>query len=148
MTNAFEYVRRNPGIAKEESYPYEADNTTCRFDPSTVGGNLMTFMEIMPGSEVALRQAVATVGPVSAGIDGSRKSFQFYKSGVYFDPKCDQDVNHAVLIVGYGKTDSGEEYWIAKNSWDSDWGEDGYIRVARNRRNHCGIASLASYPLI
>lgn len=51
------------------------------------------------------------VGPVSAGIDGGQRSFQFYKSGYYFEPKCEQDVNHAVLIVGYGKTDSGEEYW-------------------------------------
>lgn len=125
MTNAFEYVRKNPGIDTEDSYPYEADNTTCRFNPSTVGSKVMTYMEIMPGSEVALRQAVATVGPVSAGIDGSLKSFQFYKSGVFYDKKCDQDVNHAVLVVGYGKTKSGEEYWICKNSWDSDWGEDG-----------------------
>lgn len=108
----------------------------------------MTYMEIMPGSEVALKQAVATVGPVAAGIDGSQRSFQFYKSGLFYDPNCSQDVNHAVLIVGYGKTDAGEDYWIAKNSWDSDWGENGYIRVARNRNNHCGIASLASYPLV
>jgi C1A family cysteine protease len=51
------------------------------------------------------------VGPVAAGIDGAQRSFQFYKSGYYYEPKCEQDVNHAVLIVGYGKTDKGEEYW-------------------------------------
>lgn len=148
MTNAFEYVKRNPGVDTEESYPYEARNSTCRFNPANIGGRCINNMEIMIGNELALKQAVATVGPVAAGIDGGQHSFQFYKSGYYLEPKCDQEVNHAVVVVGYGKTDAGEEYWICKNSWDTDWGEEGYIRMARNKNNHCGITSLASYPLV
>jgi C1A family cysteine protease len=115
MTNAYDYVRTNPGVDTESSYPYEERNTTCRFDPKNVGGECMAHMEIMIGNEKALLQAVATVGPVAAGIDGSKRSFQFYKSGYYFEPSCDTEVNHAVLIVGYGKTEQGEEYWICKN---------------------------------
>ena len=148
MTNAFEYIERNPGVDTESSYPYEAKNTTCRFDPANVGANCQTHMEIMIGNELALKQAVATVGPVAAGIDGGKHSFQFYKSGYYFEPKCSREVNHAVVVVGYGKTDDGQEYWICKNSWDTDWGEEGYVRMARNKKNHCGITSLASYPLV
>lgn len=117
MTHAYEYVRTNPGVDTEESYPYEAKNATCRFDPANVGGECIAYMEIQEGNEVALRQAVAMVGPVAAGIDASKHSFQFYKSGVLFEPSCTQDVNHAVLIVGYGKADDGQEYWICKNSW-------------------------------
>lgn len=52
-----------------------------------------------------------TVGPVAVGIDAAQRSFQFYKSGVYYEAKCEQEVNHAILIVGYGKTPKGEEYW-------------------------------------
>lgn len=63
MTSAFEYVRRNPGVQTEASYPYETRNTTCRFDRSNVGANLIDWMEIQEGNEVALKQAVATVGP-------------------------------------------------------------------------------------
>lgn len=112
MTNAYEWVRRNKGVDTEASYPYEEkDGLQCRFKKSDVGGVCRTFMEIQEGNEDALRQAVATVGPVAAGLDGAQRSFQFYKSGFYYEPKCEQDVNHAVLIVGYGKTDKGEEYW-------------------------------------
>lgn len=96
MTNAYDYVRTNPGVNTESSYPYEARNTTCRFNPANVGGECMAHMEIMIGNEKALQQAVATVGPVAAGIDGAKPSFQFYKSGYYYEPKCDTEVNHAV----------------------------------------------------
>lgn len=61
MTNAYEYVARNPGVDTESSYPYEArDNSTCRFTRANVGGECMTHMEIQIGNEKALMQAVAT----------------------------------------------------------------------------------------
>lgn len=151
MTNAYEYVIRNPGVDTEASYPYGETQSSCKFDAANIGGECKAYMEIMAGNEVALKQAVATVGPVAAGIDGSQQSFMFYKSGLYFEPKCgntEGDINHAVTVVGYGKTEDGEEYWLCKNSWDTDWGEEGYVRMARNKNNHCGITTLASYPLV
>jgi C1A family cysteine protease len=148
MTSAYEYVRRNPGVDTEASYPYEEKASTCRFDPANVGANCIDWMEIQEGDEIALEQAVASIGPVAAGIDGAQRTFMFYKSGFYFDQNCETEVNHAVVIVGYGKTESGEEYWLCKNSWDTDWGEEGYVRMARNKDNHCGITSLASYPIV
>ena len=67
------------------------------------------------GDEYALQIAVATVGPISIAIDASHRSFQLYKSGVYYEPECSNVTSdHAVLIVGYG--DLGDEpYWLVKN---------------------------------
>jgi cathepsin L len=71
-------------------------------------------------------------------------------TGVYYDPDCDPySLDHAVLVVGYGTDEhSGKEYWLVKNSWGTSWGEEGYIRMARSRNNSCGIASMASFPLV
>jgi cathepsin L len=98
-----------------------------------------------------LKSAVATAGPVSVAIDASHQSFQLYSGGVYYEPACVSDVNqldHAVLAIGYGTEDDGTDYWLVKNSWGQSWGDQGYIKMARNRDNNCGIATEASYPLV
>ena len=56
------------------------------------------------------------------------------------------DVNHAVLAVGYGNdATSGLDYWIVKNSWGTEWGDQGFFKIERGV-NMCGIADCNSYP--
>jgi len=149
MDNAFNYVKANKGIDTESSYPYEAKDGRCRFKKDKIGAEDSGFTDIPQGDEDALTAALASVGPVSVAIDASQESFQFYKKGVYYEPNCSPTgLDHGVLAVGYGVDKDGGNFYIVKNSWGPDWGEKGYIRMARDKDNNCGIASAASYPLV
>jgi len=146
MDQAFQYVISAGGIDTESCYPYSAMDGNCHFNKAApcCGSTVTKYTDVTSGSESALQQAVYTV-PTAVGIDASQSSFQFYSGGVYYEPDCSStQLDHGVLAVGWG-TDSGSDYWIVKNSWGEDWGQQGYIWMARNKNNNCGIATAASY---
>ncbi|CAB0032288.1 unnamed protein product [Trichogramma brassicae] len=149
MDNAFKYIRDNKGIDTEQSYQYEAMDDECRYSPRNSGAEDVGFVDIPEGDEHKLMAALATIGPVSVAIDASHETFQLYSEGVYYEPECSStELDHGVLVVGYGTDHNGTDYWLVKNSWGTTWGDKGYIKMARNKDNHCGIASSASYPLV
>lgn len=151
MDNSFKYIRDNKGIDTEASYPYYTRALGyCYFRSQYVGALDTGFYDIPSGNEGALKQAVATIGPISVAIDATHPSFQSYRTGVYYEPACGNlvsNLDHAVLVVGYG-TENGRDYWLVKNSWGTAWGEQGYIKMSRNLANQCGIATKASYPVV
>jgi len=135
------------GIDTEESYPYEMRQGLCRYDENNVGATISGAKRIIQGSEADLQNAIGEIGPVSVAIDAAHSSFQLYNGGVYHEPYCSSyRLDHGVLAVGYG-TENGQDYYIVKNSWGKQWGLDGYIKMARNRQNNCGIATMACYAI-
>ena len=131
MSNCFKYVK-DKGVAQESEYPYAEIAQHCKKD----GGDfkISEFTEIKNCNDLAN----AIMGrPVSVAVDAAK--WNHYHFGVFSD--CMTYVNHGVLLVGLKKGN-----WWVKNSWGSSWGEKGYIRLAGDGKNTCGICSLASYP--
>ena len=132
----------------ESNYPYVSGNGTvpeCHHIservPVDISGAGFVWMD-----EENLKNALLTYGPISIGIDATAEFVDYSASdGVFFDTTCKEvGANHAVLLVGYG-TLEGQDYWLVKNSWGEDWGLDGYILMARNNNNMCGVATAALY---
>jgi len=142
MDNAFKYVMAN-GLCTEAAYPYTAKDGTCKKTSCTMTtDSKITGYKDVTHTENALGASVDGQ-PISIAIEADQSGFQMYKSGV-FCGVCGQNLDHGVLLVGYG-TASGSDYWKVKNSWGTSWGEAGYIRMCRNK-NECGLSDEPSYP--
>lgn len=147
MDDAFEYAV-GKGMNSESSYPYQAVDQSCAYDANGIVATISGYTDVTAYSEDALQDAVANVGPISIGIDASHMSFQFYSDGVYTPSVCSSySLDHGVAAVGYGNY-NGDDFWMVKNSWGTGWGMEGYIMMARNHNNLCGVASMASYPTV
>jgi len=146
--SSWRYLRDAGGDESESAYPYTARQGYCKFNRGKVVATVSSFHDTQPGSENDLTNALARVGPVSVAIDASPRSFMSYRSGIHYAPRCSpRRLSHAVLAVGYG-SEGGRDYYLVKNSWGTRWGAGGYIKMARNMRNNCGIATKASYPIV
>nr|XP_023028722.1 cathepsin L1-like [Leptinotarsa decemlineata] len=146
---AMEYIIESRGIMLEEEYPYEEVTGTCRYNESRRAVRIDSFGTTKANNEKELQKAVAIKGPISVLINMSL-FFLSYSSGVLDDTMCDNsthELNHAVLIVGYG-SENGMDYWLVKNSFGTSWGMNGYIKMARNRNNQCAIAANAIFAII
>jgi cathepsin L len=146
MDNAFAYAIDN-GMCTEDEDPYVAKRESCQdCDKKVV---MIGCMDVESGNQQALKAAVAR-GPVSVAIEADTKTFQFYSSGVINSTECGTTLDHGVLVVGYGE-ENGIPYWLVKNSWGSNWGDNGYVKIARsdseNDNGVCGIAMQASFPV-
>ena len=145
---AYDYIK-DKGLVSDKTYPYTAiTGDNCDSKKDNLVANIKSYVVIDEGDEKALKEALATRGPIAVGLDASSDTWQFYGGGIYYESECKssiENVNHAVLLVGYGE-ENGMKYWIVKNSYGDTWGENGYARIARNETNHCGIAAYAVYP--
>eukprot|EP00535_Pseudo-nitzschia_heimii_P011602 CAMPEP_0197197446 /NCGR_PEP_ID=MMETSP1423-20130617/32871_1 /TAXON_ID=476441 /ORGANISM="Pseudo-nitzschia heimii, Strain UNC1101" /LENGTH=673 /DNA_ID=CAMNT_0042651267 /DNA_START=72 /DNA_END=2090 /DNA_ORIENTATION=+ len=185
---AFQYIHKR-GLMPWKEYPYvgnEQDRTTAVSAESTnnaeemqasiiqlrqtstckreKSGNPIATVEswgmLHKDHEDLIEYALLYVGPVAVGINTNDEAFINYGGGIFDSDDCDQNANHALLIVGYGEEDITKEdgesetvrYWISRNSWGENWGENGFVRVKR-RAGHkglpgvCGIARSASVAL-
>jgi len=88
----------------------------------------------------AIQREIMTNGPVEFDFD-VYSDFLSYKSGVYQYLTGEYEGGHAVKAIGWGE-ENGTAYWLIANSWNDDWGEEGFFKIRRGT-NECGIESDA-----
>ena len=144
MNDALAYAEAK-GVTNDTAYPYVQNQQTCNIS-ATPTIKPTAYVQV-PKDDEALKRALVTMGPVSIALDAT-SNFQEYNASDYIfnDATCDPTApDHALLLVGYNDV---ERYWIVKNSWNTDWGRDGYIYINSTVPNVCGIAGFATVPYI
>jgi C1A family cysteine protease len=130
---AYEYVVQQGGLDTAASYPYVGVQGGCRFNPATVGARIVGERNGFGGSEQQMAANLASTAPFSILVDAS--SWQFYSGGVLPSSQCGQQLDHAVVAVGYNMN---QGFWRVRNSWGAGWGQSGFIYLQFGA-NTCGM---------
>merc|ERR1712176_1052717 len=134
-------------IASNKDYPYVQRDGACKTDkPTGIKGYSVDGFKYLAKGDANMLNAVANaeIGVISVAF-GVVDDFFAYRSGVYSGTGCNA-INHALDVVGYSN-EGGKDYWKARNSWGGNWGDKGYVKVARGS-NMCNIANYGHYPLV
>jgi len=151
---AYQYVMQAGGLDTETSYPYrsgDGNDYSCHFNKAAVAAKISGFTYATPPcqdacnnqNEPLLASNMAATGPVSVCLNA--EPWQDYMGGI-LKSGCGHavsDMDHCVQLVGYN-TGGSTPYWIIRNSWNTDWGIQGYIYVAQ-KSNLCGVANEATF---
>jgi cathepsin L len=133
-------VDNNKTLRTETQVPYTASNGSCSGTPTTdyaatEWGVVDPSGDINKIASVAdIKKAICEYGAVSASVNAT-SSFKNYASGTYFGTTSNYnnpETNHAIVLVGWDDTKGA---WLLKNSWGTDWGEDGYMWIKYNSNN-------------
>jgi len=141
--SAMSWVQSNGGLDTEASYPYTAGQSgqagQCQTS-GTVGATCSGPQDVSDGDEGALQSFLQSTGPPSVCVDAS--SWQSYTGGVL--TTCGTNVDHAVQATGIDST-QGTPAYIVRNSWNTDWGVNGFIYLAMNMGDMCQVASQVTW---
>ncbi|KAF0890528.1 hypothetical protein E2562_003743 [Oryza meyeriana var. granulata] len=149
MTTAFSYLMKSGGLQSEKDYPYAGRENTCKFDKSKIVAQVKNF-SVVSVNEDQIAANLVKHGPLAIGINAV--FMQTYIGGVSCPYICGKHLDHGVLLVGYGSAGYApirfkeKPYWIIKNSWGENWGENGYYKICRgpHAQNKCGVDSMVS----
>jgi len=133
---AYQDIIHHKFLTTESAYPYNGNDNACQ-TVNTFGANIYNWTAV-EGQQKTIAAFLVQNGPLSICLNADM--LMSYSSGIITGDPADCPANqtdHAVLLVGYG-SGNGTNFWIVKNSWGADWGENGYFRI-ENDNDLCGI---------
>jgi C1A family cysteine protease len=142
-----DWIGRIGGLCSESEYPYSSGTTKkigqCQHCQAVADSKIISHPNVRPNSEIDMVAALSKQ-PVSVAIEADQRAFQLYSGGV-FTGTCGSELDHGVLLVGYGR-----DHFILKNSWGSSWGEKGFMYIGRgdynNGEGQCGVLKAGVFP--
>jgi len=129
---ALDFLESRGGIAAEDKWLYTSGHGSqgeCTLEKANEHAVLVSGYTSVPSNNLQALMYASSKGPVIVAVDAS--PWSFYGKGVFNSCKQDATLNHAVLLVGYGLQGTSG-YWMIRNSWGADWGENGHIKLARS----------------
>jgi cathepsin F len=146
MHTAYQYIQEF-GLMTAKDYLFQEFQGVCRYNYNQANYKISGWVYAGTQDEEQIKEMLYKYGPLAITINA--RILQFYYGGVVNVPyeSCPYNQNHGVVIVGYGTTPGGLDYWILRNSWGSNWGENGNYRLARGR-GLCGVNMYVVSALI
>jgi cathepsin F len=142
------------GVPTEQNYPYTGTTDMCDSHKIKPGFGaqvtnytcLTTYGSKTGADEDVMKAYLHEHGPLSFAMNAT--PLMSYNGGILNPQSCDPaNLDHAMLIVGYGVSAQSEKYWIIKNSWGKYWGESGYFKINRGAGT-CGLNMAVSHPTV
>ena len=150
-SQAYNYYEAGHNAELESVYPYASgagQMFACTYDASSTTAVSVADYTAVTADSPSQMKAALVQQPLAVAIEADQMVFQTYSSGVLTsDAGCGYNLDHAVLAVGYGTDSSGQDYWLIKNSWDTTWGDQGYIKLGMDStKGACGVQMEPEFP--
>jgi len=145
-SSAYAYVMSAGGMETNKEYPYIGQDGNCHFQKPLVYADIQNWdYACHIEMEEELLESTYNYGPLSICVDA--QNWQDYQSGIMTSWECAwvNILDHCVQAVGWS-LNAPTPYWSVRNSWNTDWGENGYIRLEYGA-NTCGLTYDATYVI-
>jgi cathepsin L len=144
-----DYVLKS-GLATSEELPYDGKDSACPVSAGSSASSgsgtslgMIGYRRLPENRLEPLLLALFEEGPVAVSV-AVTSAWTIYHKGIMDACNKDAEINHAVVLVGYGQ-ESNTGYWQIQNSWGRDWGEAGFLRLKRHdneeEAQYCGTDS-------
>jgi C1A family cysteine protease len=148
--NVYDYMVSAGGIESEKAYPYTGEDGTCTFNAQNVDAKISSWKYVTQNlDENVMQNFLYTNSPLSVCVDAS--AWSSYTGGVITAGDCTTSLDHCVQATGWSvqkdPTGNNVTVWNIRNSWNTNWGLEGYIYLEFGT-NTCGVASVVTVPTL